>query len=95
MFQKLKQIKEMRNKAKRVQGVLKDEFVEGSGGWGKIKVKMNGNQAVQEVVFDPEWLKNEDAKKIGDATKDAINDAVHKVQKIMVEKMRQMGELKF
>lgn len=94
MFNKLKQIKDMRDKAKRMQTALKDEIAEGSGGWGKVKVKMSGNQEVLEVVIDPEWLKTEDSKKVADAVKEATNDAIKKVQRLMVAKMQKMGELK-
>lgn len=90
MFNKLKQIKDLRSKAKHMQSLLKDETVEGTGGWGKVKVKMSGNQEVLEVTIDPE-LKHEDIAK---ATKEAMNDAVKKAQRVMVRKMQQSGDLK-
>lgn len=93
MFNKLKQIKDMRDKAKRVQTALKDETAEGSGAWGKVKVKMNGNQEVLAVTIDPEFAR-EDAVKLAEAVKEATNDAVKKVQRLMVAKMQKMGELK-
>ena len=95
MFNKLKQIKDMRDKAKRMQGALKDESAEGSGGWGKVKVKMSGNQELLDIVIDPSLINPADAPKLSGAIKEAVNDALKKVQRIMVEKMRSMGELKF
>lgn len=94
MFNKLKQIKDMRAKAKRVQTALKDESAEGTGAWGKIKIKMSGNQEVLEVSIDPELLKIEEKKKLEDGVKEATNSAIKKVQRVMVEKMQKMGELK-
>ncbi len=94
MFNKLKQIKDLRDKAKRVQTALKDESVEATGAWGKIKVKMSGNQEVLEVTIDPELIKVEEKKKIEDGIKEATNSAIKKVQRVMVEKMQKMGELK-
>lgn len=85
----------MRDKAKRVKNALEGESAEGSSAWGKVKIKMNGNQEVLEVVLDPEYLKTEKAVKINEAVKDAVNDGLKKVQRLMVEKMRNMGELKF
>ncbi|MDP3985325.1 MAG: YbaB/EbfC family nucleoid-associated protein [bacterium] len=93
MFNKLKQIKDLRDKAKRIQSALETESAEGSAAWGKVKVKISGNQEVMSVMIDPELLKPEEAAKVGDAVKDATNDALKKVQRIMVEKMRKMGEL--
>lgn len=94
MFNKLKQIKDLRSKAKRVQSALKDEFAEGTGAWGKIKVKMNGNQEVLEVSIDPELMKPDEKKKVEDGVKEATNNAIKRIQRVMVEKMQKMGELK-
>lgn len=94
MFNKLKQIKELREKAKKVQGALKDKFAEGSGGWGKVKVTISGNQEVTAVTIDPEFCASETPEKIGIAVRDATNDALKKVQRLMVEQMQAMGELK-
>lgn len=90
MFNKLKQIKDLRSKAKHMQSLLKDETVMGEGGWGKVKVKMSGNQEVLDVTIDPE-LKPEDIAK---AVKEAVNDAIKKAQRVMVRKMQQSGDLK-
>ena len=38
MFTKLKQFKEMRDKAKIIQNTLAEEKVEASAAWGKIKM---------------------------------------------------------
>lgn len=91
MFNKLKQVKDMRDKAKKLQNMLAEETVEASGAWGKVKVVMDGNQVVQSVDIDPEMLS--DRKKLEDAVKDAYNDAVKKAQKMMVDKMRKSGDL--
>ncbi len=94
MFNKLKQIRDLRAKAKRVQTALKDESAEGTGAWGKIKIKMSGNQEVLEVSVDPDLLKPEEQKKLEAGLREAINAAIKKVQRVMVEKMQKMGELK-
>ena len=91
MFNKLKQVKDMRDKAKKIQNMLAEETVEGSAAWGKIKVVMDGNQTVQSVTVDPEMLT--DVKKLETALKDAYNDTSKKAQKKMVDKMRKSGDL--
>ncbi len=91
MFNKLKQVKDMRDKAKKLQSMLAEESVEASAAWGKVKVVMDGNQTVQSVEIDQEMLS--DKKKLEDAMKDVYNDAVKKAQKAMVEKMRKSGDL--
>ncbi len=93
MFNKLKEVKDLRDKAKRLQGMLGEEKVEGSAAWNKVKVQMDGNQSVLGVEIDPELLKESEQKKLQDALKDAFNDATKKAQRKMVEKMKASGEL--
>ena len=88
MFNKLKQFKDLRDKAKTIQTELAKETVEGSAAWGKIKVRMDGNQAVTAVEIDPEMMA--DRGKLQDAMKEAFTDAVKKAQRKMVEKMKGM-----
>ena len=91
MFSKLKQFKDLRDQAKKIQDVLKDVTVEGTAAWGKIKVSMNGNQEVTSVSIDPELLS--DKAKLEDAVKEAYNDTVKKAQRAMADQMRKSGNL--
>lgn len=91
MFNKLKQFKDLRNQAKQMQNMLGQESAEGSADWGKVKIKINGNQEVLSVQIDPELLAPDKKEKLESAVKEATNDAIKKVQRIMAEKMRQSG----
>lgn len=91
MFSKLKQFKDLRDRAKTIQNTLGQERVEGSAGWGKIKVVMDGNQKVVSVSIDQDQMG--DKAKLEGSVKDAVNDAVEKVQKIMASKLKDMGGL--
>lgn len=91
MFSKLKQFKDLRDQAKKIQDVLKDVTVEGTGAWGKIKVTMNGNQEVSAVTIDPELLS--DKAKLEAAVKEAYNDTIKKAQRSMAEAMKKTGGL--
>lgn len=93
MFGKLKEIKDLRTQAKTIQNALKDEHVESSAAWGKLKLKMNGNQEVESVELDPELLSPNKKGDVEKAIRDAVNEANHKVQKIMAEKVRKSGGL--
>ena len=88
MFNKLKQYKDLRNKAKNIQGALAEEKVEGSAAWGKVKIGMDGNQVVTSVSIDDEMLANRE--KLESALKEAFGDAIKKAQKKMVAKMKGM-----
>jgi DNA-binding YbaB/EbfC family protein len=91
MFNKLKQFKDLRDKAKTIQTELAKEKVEGTAAWGKLKIVMDGNQAVTDVQIDESLMT--DRAKLQDAIKEAFRDAVTKAQKKMVEKMKSMGDL--
>ncbi len=89
MFDKLKQIQDLRNQAKQIKEALASETVEGSGGWSKVKIIMDGNQEVKKVEIDSSIIG--DKEKIETGTAEAINDAVKKAQRVMAQKMSQLG----
>lgn len=91
MFSKLKQFKDLRDRAKTIQATLSEERVEGSSGWGKVKVVMDGNQKAVSVSIDQDQMN--DKTKLENLLKDAINDAVEKVQKVMASKLKDLGGL--
>lgn len=93
MFEKLKQVKDYRDKAKKIQSALKDEHVEGSGGWGKVKIAMDGNQEVQDVTIAPELLAPNRGAELEKSVKDAVNDAIKSAQKKMAARVKDMGGL--
>lgn len=93
MFEKLKQFKDLREKAKTLQTALASEKVEGSAAWGKIKIEMDGNQSITAVAIDEELLKPSEKAKVQDGIKDALNDALKKAQRKMLEKMKGMEGL--
>ncbi|MFH1314885.1 MAG: YbaB/EbfC family nucleoid-associated protein [Candidatus Uhrbacteria bacterium] len=91
MFNKIKAVKDLRTQAKQMQNALSEVSDEGSSAWGKIKVKIDGNQQVLAVSIDDEMMK--DRAKLEEAMAEAFNDAVTKIQKKMAAKMKEMGGL--
>ena len=91
MFNKIKAIQELKTQANSIKKALETEMVEGQGGWGKVKIKMDGNQDVKSVEISIEIVG--DKAKLEAAVKDAVNDTVKKVQRVMAQKMSQMGGL--
>ena len=94
MFSKLKEIKDLRSQAKTIQGMLAQETVEATGAWGKVKVKMNGNQEILSLDIDPELLQPTKKSDVEKGVTEAVGDAMKKAQKIMAEKVRSSGALK-
>lgn len=93
MFEKLKQIKDLKDKATKIQAVLQGVSVEGSAGWGKVKVVLDGNQQVVSVTIDPSYMAADMQSKLQDTLKDAFNDGIKKVQQAIMVKMKESGEL--
>lgn len=85
MFNKLKHLKNLRSQAKTMQNALADESVtiEKKG----VKIEMNGNMSITNITI-PEDMSNE---KLSGVMKDCINDAIKKTQRIMAQKMQEMG----
>jgi len=91
MFNKLKQFKDLKDQAGQLKNALAQETATGEAEWGKVKVTIDGNQEVLNVEIDPELLNSDNKEKLESAIKEATNDAIKKVQKIMANKMRESG----
>ncbi len=90
MFEKLKQFKDLRSQAKKIQQALSEENVIGEAAWGKIRVTMNGNQEVLSVTIAPEMIGEGGKEKLESSLAEAMNDAIKKIQKVMAKKIQSM-----
>lgn len=68
-----------------MQSALADEkiTIEKKG----IKIEMNGNMAITSISIPEDMPK----AKIEEAIKEGVNDAIKKTQRIMAQKMQEMG----
>ena len=89
MFNKLKQIKDIRNQAKEMQNSLGEIMVVGKAMGGKIMVTLDGNQKMQGIQIE-DGLATADIEK---GVQNAFNDASKKLQKELATKMKDMGGL--
>ncbi|PLX28030.1 hypothetical protein C0583_02245 [Candidatus Parcubacteria bacterium] len=87
MFNKLKQVKDLRNQAKTMQDALSNESV--TLDKGGITLSMDGNMKITSLKIEDD-VKKEKIEKI---VPDLANDATKKIQKIMAQKMQEMGGL--
>jgi len=87
MFNKLKQIKDLRDQAKTMQTALAGEvFTEEKNG---VKIVINGNMEVSSVSLNENLSKSAQE----DAIKNAVNEAIKKAQRMMAKKLQDMGGL--
>ena len=80
MFDKLKQMYELKRKADQVKKELEAEVIEVE--MGGIKIRVNGAQKVQKIELPSDIDPNK--------LKDAINKAMDEAQKVAAKKMQGM-----
>ncbi|MEI6836087.1 MAG: YbaB/EbfC family nucleoid-associated protein [Candidatus Falkowbacteria bacterium] len=85
MFNKLKQLKDLRSTAKTMQDALSTERVEEEK--GGVKIVMNGNMEVLSVVISEGLTKSA----IEISVKNCINETIKKAQRLMAKKLQDMG----
>lgn len=89
MFNKLKQLKDLRDQSKQMKAMLDEVIIVGRGAGGKVMVTVNGSHETLGVQIDEDL----DRAKIADAIKDALNDVNKQLQVELLKKMKDMGGL--
>jgi DNA-binding protein YbaB len=89
MFNKLKQVKDIRDQAKQMQAQLAEILIVGKAKGDKVMITIDGNQTVQGVKIEDGL----ETSVIESAVKDAFNDAIKQLQREMATKMKDMGGL--
>lgn len=93
IFSKLKQFRDLRSQAKKLQSELAEETVHVEGMGEKLHVIMDGNQQVLSIDIAPELLAPEKKQKLEEGLRDLFNDSVKKIQRKMAQKMAKDGNL--
>jgi DNA-binding protein YbaB len=81
MFDQLKQLKQLKD----IQDQLKKEKIEAEK--NGVRVVVNGKMEIEELTLNSDLDINQQQKVL----KDCINDAMHKVQMNLAQKMSKMG----
>lgn len=85
------QLNDMRKQAQQIQKSLEAELLEHSYAGGNVKITVRGDQKIQSIDINPDWLAGQSPDKLGAALKDGINQAMFEMQKIAVKKLQSMG----
>jgi len=93
MFDKLKQLKQMRDQAQQVRQMLAQETIEAEAAHGKLKIIMDGNMETKSVEVNPELMQTDKKEELEKAIQEANNEAIKKTQRVMAQKMQQIGGL--
>ncbi|MGY6278054.1 YbaB/EbfC family nucleoid-associated protein [Methylomonas sp. MgM2] len=82
----MQQAQKMQDSFKKAQEELEAIEIQGESGGGLVTILMTGKREVRKVTIDPS-LVGDDKDMLEDLVAAAINDAVHKVEKLKKEKM--------
>ncbi len=82
----MQQAQKMQDNFKKAQEELETIEVQGESGGGLVTILMTGKREVRKVSIDPSLI-GDDKDMLEDLVAAAINDAVHKVNKMKKEKM--------
>ncbi|MGB0757298.1 MAG: YbaB/EbfC family nucleoid-associated protein [Patescibacteria group bacterium] len=90
MFNKLKEVKDLRDQAKSLQNKLAEETVsvEHKG----CSLKMDGNQKILSLTIADNLLSKDNKSKLESILIELHAQALKKVQKVMMQKMREQGD---
>lgn len=82
----MKQAQQMQANMQKVQAEIANLEITGESGGGMVKVLMTGKHEVKRVTIEPS-VSGEDREMLEDLVAAAINDAVHKVEAQISQKM--------
>jgi DNA-binding protein YbaB len=91
MFSKIKAVRDLRTQAKHMQKVLEEVVEVGTGERGAVTITINGNMQVTQVTVADDAVGNKG--KIESGVKEAVTEAMKKIQKQLAVKMKDMGQM--
>lgn len=94
MFDRAKQLFELKKKAGAIQKELKNTEIEARGGGGKIRVIMTGEQKLKEISVDESLLNPSNKVEFEKMLLETISEAIKRSQAYAAEKTKKlMGDL--
>lgn len=93
MFNKLKQFKDLRDQAKHLQSELEKEVISVNVAANQIVLTMNGNMKITGLAIDDTLLNPAQKEKLVNGIKEAHDEALTKMQRVLAMKMKEMGGL--
>ena len=83
----LGQLRDMQKKLEETRKQLAEETIEASSGRGAVRVIMSGTQECRQVVIDPAALEKNDAERLQELIRLAVNQAIKDSQLLAARKL--------
>lgn len=93
MFNKLKQFKDLRDQAKELQSKLAEERITVKEAGDKLVMTIDGNLKMLDLDIHEELLNPASKAKLEKAIRNAHEEAMKQMQRVMAMKMKEMGGL--
>jgi nucleoid-associated protein EbfC len=90
-FELLKNAQQLQEKLGDIQQKMKDITVTGSSGGGMVKIEINGQFDVLNVIIEPDTVDPSDVTMLQDLIKAAFSDAMTRVKEEMKSHMTALG----
>lgn len=91
MFEKIKQLKDLRDQAKTLQNMLGQETIHHDTKGGKLAIVLDGNLKVLSITVDPSYLQPDKKAELEAGLKELTSEAIEKAQRAMAMKVRSSG----
>ncbi len=93
MFNKLKQIRDLRQRAKSLQNQFAEQVISTDSNWGKLKMTIDGNMEMKSLSIDDSLMGRENRATLEKDLINLFNNSVKKAQKAIASVMSKDGGL--
>ena len=87
MKQMMRQAQKMQKQLAEAQEEIKDMSYEASAGGGMVKVVVDGDMTISEIVIDPEAVDPDDVEMLQDMIVAAVNEALRGMAQISEQRL--------
>lgn len=87
----MKKMKDMQSDMKKIQDELANEVITTGAGRGAVLVTVNGEMDLQMLKIDPNLAPMDDAQKLAEMIKFAVNEAMSKAKDVAAKKMSKVA----
>ena len=86
----MKKVQKMQKQMQQMQEEIKQRTIDVTSGGGAVKITMNGEKEVKNLVIDPAAVDPEDVEMLQDLLSAAFNEATKKVDEMMASEMSKL-----
>jgi len=86
----MKQAQQMQKKMAQMQEELGQKTLEVSSGGGAVKVTINGEKQILDLVISPDAVDPDDVEMLQDLVRSAVNEAIRQMDEMVNSQMSQL-----